>query len=119
MNCIIDPVAQETVGVLSAQALLASVRTGEHSTLHAWLAFVTLAAAHGWRSPATRAFVIELPSRPGTLAFFRGRYSLHRVTPIEGTRPRLNSVLTYASEPGHRLNPLTAKLFYGRDPGAS
>ena len=59
--------------------------------------------------------VIELPSVPGTLAFFRGRYSLHRVTPVKGTRPRLNSVLTYASAPGHRLNPLTAKLFYGRD----
>ena len=58
--------------------------------------------------------VIELPSQPGTLAFFRGRYALHRVTPVEGSRPRLNSVLTYASEPGHRLNPLTAALFYGR-----
>ena len=66
-----------------------------------------------------RQDVIELPSLPGTLAFFRGRYSLHRVTPVEGTRPRLNSVLTYASKPGHRLNPLTAKLFYGRDPSAT
>jgi hypothetical protein len=65
-----------------------------------------------------RKDVIELPSLPGTLAFFRGRYSLHRVTPVEGNRPRLNSVLTYASEPGHRLNPLTAQLFYGRDPSA-
>jgi hypothetical protein len=62
--------------------------------------------------------VLELSSKPGTLAFFRGRYSLHRVTPVGGSRPRLNSVLTYASEPGHRLNPLTAKLFYGRDPSA-
>ena len=66
----------------------------------------------------TRKDVIELPSNPGTLAFFRGRYALHRVTPVEGTRPRLNSVLTYASEPGHRLNPLTAALFYGRGANA-
>jgi hypothetical protein len=66
-----------------------------------------------------RRDVLELASEPGTLAFFRGRYSLHRVTPVEGPRPRLNSVLTFASQPGHRLNPLTAKLFYGRDPSAA
>ena len=66
-----------------------------------------------------RRNVLELASEPGTLAFFRGRYALHRVTLVEGSLPRLNSVLTYASGPGHRLNPLTAKLFYGRDPSAS
>ena len=71
--------------------------------------------------PAVRALlqgshegVIPFPSGPGTLGFFRGRYSIHRVPPVEGSRPRLNSVLTYASEPGHRLSPLTQKLFYGR-----
>jgi hypothetical protein len=65
-----------------------------------------------------RKDVMELPSLPGTLAFFRGRYSPHRVTPVEGNRPRLNSVLMYASEPDDRLNPLAAQLFYGRDPSA-
>ena len=71
--------------------------------------------------PAVRALlqgsregVIPFPSGPGTLAFFRGRYSIHRVPPVEGSRPRLNSVLTYAAEPGHKLSPLTQKLFYGR-----
>ncbi len=76
-------------------------------------------AAVGAVLTGERSSVLELSSKPGTLAIFRGRYSLHRVTPVEGTRPRLNSVLTYASEPGHRLNPLTAKLFYGRDPAAA
>jgi hypothetical protein len=66
------------------------------------------AVIRGERTP------LELVSGPGTLAFFRGRYSLHRVSPVEGSTPRLNSVLTYASEPGHRLSPLTAELFYGR-----
>ena len=71
--------------------------------------------------PAVRALlqgsregVIPFPSGPGTLGFFRGRYSIHRVPPVEGSRPRLNSVLTYAAEPGHKLKPLTQKLFYGR-----
>jgi hypothetical protein len=58
--------------------------------------------------------VVPFPSAPGTLAFFRGRYSLHRVTPVEGGRPRLNSVLTYARVPGHRLNELAQRLYYGR-----
>jgi hypothetical protein len=58
--------------------------------------------------------VLTLPSDAGALAFFRGRYSLHRVSPVAGSRPRLNSVLTFAAEPGHRLSPLTAELFYGR-----
>ena len=44
----------------------------------------------------------KLISEPGTLAFFRGRYSLHRVPPVEGSTPRMNSVLTYSVEPGHR-----------------
>ena len=58
--------------------------------------------------------VIRLPSRPGTLAVFRGQHALHRVTPVSGPRPRINSVLTYAEHPGMKLNELTQKLFYGR-----
>jgi alkylated DNA repair dioxygenase AlkB len=55
-----------------------------------------------------------LPSSPGTLAFFHGRNALHRVTPIEGATPRINSVLTYGERPDMRLNDLTSQLFYGR-----
>ncbi|MFT0531914.1 hypothetical protein ACMHYJ_03635 [Castellaniella hirudinis] len=55
-----------------------------------------------------------LSSAPGTLAFFRGRYAMHRVTPVAGSRPRINSVLTYGTQPDMRLNDLTSKLFYGR-----
>ena len=58
--------------------------------------------------------VLRLPSRPGTLAVFRGQYALHRVTPVSGPRPRINSVLTYGEHPGMKLNELTQKLFYGR-----
>jgi len=56
----------------------------------------------------------QLISEPGTLAFFRGRYSLHRVPPVEGSTPRMNSVLTYSVEPGHRLSAMAQQLYYGR-----
>jgi hypothetical protein len=55
-----------------------------------------------------------LVSEPGTLAFFRGRYSLHRVPPVEGSTPRMNSVLTYAREPGHKLSAMAQQMYYGR-----
>ena len=55
-----------------------------------------------------------LPSAPGTLAFFHGHNALHRVTPIDGSRPRINSVLTYGEVPDMRLSDLTSQLFYGR-----
>ena len=55
-----------------------------------------------------------LASEPGTLAFFRGRYSLHRVPPIGGSTPRMNSVLTYTAEPGHRLSAMAQQMYYGR-----
>jgi hypothetical protein len=55
-----------------------------------------------------------LASEPGTLAFFRGRYSLHRVPPVVGSTPRMNSVLTYSVEPGHMLSPMAQRMYYGR-----
>lgn len=58
--------------------------------------------------------VTRLPSSPGALAVFRGQHALHRVTPVSGPRPRINSVLTYGEHPGMKLSELTQKLFYGR-----
>ena len=55
-----------------------------------------------------------LASEPGTLAFFRGRFSLHRVPPVVGATPRMNSVLTYSVEPGHMLSPMAQRMYYGR-----
>jgi hypothetical protein len=67
-----------------------------------------LAVLDGDREP-----VRSLEAGPGTLALFRGRYSLHRVTPVRGPTRRVNAVLAYASTPGHRLTPLNRRLFYG------
>jgi len=69
------------------------------------------AAAEG---PGQCGAVVRLPTSPGTLAVFRGQHALHRVTPVSGPRPRINSVLTYGERPGMKLNRLTQELFYGR-----
>ena len=61
-----------------------------------------------------RERVVKLATEPGTLAFFRGRYSMHRVPPIGGASPRINSVLTYSVEPGHKLSAMAQQLYYGR-----
>ena len=55
----------------------------------------------------------KLASDRGTLAFFRGRYSLHRVPPVVGSTPRMNSVLTYSVEPGHMLSEMAQRMYYG------
>lgn len=62
----------------------------------------------------SRERVKLLATEPGTLAFFRGRYAMHRVPPIEGATPRMNSVLTYTAEPGHKLSAMAQQLYYGR-----
>jgi len=63
-----------------------------------------------------RARIRTMSGDPGTLALFRGHWSPHRVTPVEGPRVRINAVLSYARAPGHRLGEETYRLFYGRTP---
>jgi hypothetical protein len=50
----------------------------------------------------------------GALVLFRGRTALHRVTPVEGARPRLIAVLSYDTRPGVTLTEHTRRIFYGR-----
>ena len=50
----------------------------------------------------------------GALVLFRGRYTLHRVTPVEGHSPRLTAVLSYDTAPGVMLTEHNRRLFYGR-----
>jgi len=51
---------------------------------------------------------------PGTLVLFRGRNSIHRVTPAQGEKTRMLAVLAYNSEPGVELSESARKTFYGR-----
>lgn len=50
----------------------------------------------------------------GALVLFRGRNSVHRVTPVKGNRTRMLVVLAYNTEPGISLSESARMTFYGR-----
>ncbi|MDG2185070.1 MAG: hypothetical protein P8K79_05290 [Mariniblastus sp.] len=60
------------------------------------------------------AEVEVVPIEPGTLVLFRGRNSIHRVSPNRGDVTRMMAVLAYNSEPGVELSETARKTFYGR-----
>ena len=51
---------------------------------------------------------------PGTLVLFRGRNSIHRVSPNESDKTRMLAVLAYNAEPGVKLSESARMTFYGR-----
>ena len=61
----------------------------------------------------------EVPTRTlsmdaGALVLFRGRNSMHRVTPVIGNRTRMLVVLAYNTEPGISLSESARMTFFGR-----
>ena len=50
----------------------------------------------------------------GALVLFRGRNSMHRVTPAKGLRTRMLVVMAYNAEPGIPLSESARMTFYGR-----
>lgn len=50
----------------------------------------------------------------GDLQIFFGRYSLHRVTPVRGSRERHSVIFAYAQEPGFIGRPERALRIFGR-----
>lgn len=82
-----------------------------------------VAAAMDGRHPGLRR-----PERgAGTLTVFRGMYSLHRVTEVEGTRARITAVLSYDHMPdriatdrenAHIYGPRVAAILEARRQGA-
>lgn len=59
---------------------------------------------------------IKLNITAGTLALFRGKNALHRVTPVMGRTNRIQVVLAYNTEPGIALSEQARLTFYGREP---
>lgn len=55
-----------------------------------------------------------VPTLPGSLVLFKGRYSLHRVTPIKGNRTRLLGLLAYDTKPGQQGTDHLRQMRYGR-----
>ncbi len=56
--------------------------------------------------------VLEL--EPGDLQIFRGRYSLHRVAPLHGPRPRYVAIFSYVEKPDMVGSPERTEQLYGR-----
>jgi hypothetical protein len=63
----------------------------------------------GDRDPLT-----VLPMTPGTLLVFAGRHSMHRVSPIRGSTPRLVGLFGYDTQPGTMSSELLKAVRYGR-----
>jgi len=58
--------------------------------------------------------VVKLVLEPGDLQIFRGRYSLHRVAPLQGETPRYVAIFSYVEEPNMVATPERCKQLYGR-----
>lgn len=58
--------------------------------------------------------VVTLAMTPGTLLIFEGRYSLHRVSPIEGSKLRHVGLFAYDTKPDTTSNEHLRQDRYGR-----
>ncbi|MEY2469991.1 MAG: hypothetical protein QOF21_2689 [Actinomycetota bacterium] len=58
--------------------------------------------------------VVVEPMTPGTLMLFEGRRSLHRVTPIDGDRPRYVALFGYDTKADTMSSELLKMIRYGR-----
>lgn len=58
--------------------------------------------------------VTRLNLQPGDLQLFKGRNSLHRVTPLSGVVPRYVAIFSYVEEPGMVGSPERTKQLYGK-----
>jgi len=59
------------------------------------------------------------PMTPGTLMLFNGRWSMHRVTTIEGPTPRYVALLAYDTKPGTDSSEALKLSRYGRLPAGA
>jgi hypothetical protein len=57
--------------------------------------------------------VLKNRLQAGTLSLFRGHYSLHRVTPVEGKRQRIQAILGYSTKPNLLGSKESSILHYG------
>lgn len=58
--------------------------------------------------------VKSLELEPGDLQIFKGRYALHRVTSVQGTRNRYVAIFSYVEERGMVASPERCQQLYGR-----
>jgi hypothetical protein len=58
--------------------------------------------------------VVSLRLEPGDLQLFKGRYSLHRVAPLQGPTPRYVAIFSYVEAPGMVGSVERVRQLYGR-----
>ena len=58
--------------------------------------------------------VVTLELQPGDLQLFKGRYSLHRVAPLEGNTPRYVAIFSYVEAPDMVGSVERTRQLYGR-----
>ena len=58
--------------------------------------------------------VVSLELEPGDLQLFKGRYSLHRVAPLQGDTPRYVAIFSYVEAPGMVGSVERTRQLYGR-----
>ncbi len=58
--------------------------------------------------------VNQLYLEPGDLQIFKGRYSLHRVSAVKGSRKRFVGIFSFVDQPGMVAKVERAKQLYGR-----
>jgi hypothetical protein len=61
-----------------------------------------------------KSLVCNLRLEPGDLQIFKGRYSLHRVTPLAGPITRYVAIFSYVEEPDMVGSPERTRQLYGR-----
>ncbi|NMO89735.1 arpA protein [Actinomycetospora sp. TBRC 11914] len=61
-----------------------------------------------------RTPVRSLELRPGDLQLFRGRFALHRVTPVAGASARHTAIFAYSDRPGVIGSPTRTRQLFGR-----
>jgi hypothetical protein len=62
------------------------------------------------RSERVKSLTLE----PGDLQIFKGRYALHRVSPVAGARPRYVGIFSFVKEPGMVAKPERCMQLYGK-----
>lgn len=62
----------------------------------------------------TSDLVKTLHLEPGDLQIFKGRYSLHRVSPLSGSTPRYVGIYSFVEEPGMVGSPERTRQLYGK-----
>ncbi|MGN9894856.1 HalD/BesD family halogenase [Micromonospora sp. L31] len=63
---------------------------------------------------ADRSPVRALTLRPGDLQLFKGRYALHRVSPVRGATARHSAIFAYSERPGVMGSVARTRQLFGR-----